>query len=508
MWFKDNCVKQILLFPLLVLSLTACQTQPIPTHWHWERAEAGLSRQAALVLSVAVDPGDPNRLWAGYYAAGGLATSLDGGQTWDTRAIGLADNPVFEVLPVPLSAENEAPLKLWAATRDGLQLSLDRGDSWQLMTGLPPVAAFSLANDAQGQTFVGLDGAGVFVKANTGQWRTLALEEAPLASAAVISLAVSPEGQHLYAGTSGQGVFASQDGGQTWVVTYPNSYVPNVAVNPLNPNLALASLRERVVRTFDGGRSWHTLASLSIPANEVTSLLWLPDGRLVAGTSQGLFYASLDSGDSWVQGGNGLPPGGILGLAVASHSDGPPQLLGATWNGLYASQDQGQSWHNLVPDLGIIDAQALLKTEQGLFLGTGTGLYRWEASTQQWLATTQTLSLGGVQSLAGDPTDSQTLYAGTSGSGLYRSQDGGMTWHALSAIGVGISALAVDPVQTSHLYMLAAWERVYESYNAGQSWQANWQGLGDTLETVSLLVTHDNRVESIVYVGGRDRVIS
>ena len=101
--FLVNQRRPRLLFSLLLLLiLTACQSTS-PPQWHWERAEAGLPRQA-ITLAVAADPTDPNRLWLGYYAPGGLARSDDGGQTWTTGvgAAGLADNPIFDLLFVAL----------------------------------------------------------------------------------------------------------------------------------------------------------------------------------------------------------------------------------------------------------------------------------------------------------------------------------------------------------------------------------------------------------------------
>ena len=78
----------------ILWALSACQATP---DWVWERAEAGLPRQA-VTLALTVDPGDPSRLWAGYYAPGGLAVSPDGGQTWTIGAQGLGDNPIFDLL--------------------------------------------------------------------------------------------------------------------------------------------------------------------------------------------------------------------------------------------------------------------------------------------------------------------------------------------------------------------------------------------------------------------------
>jgi photosystem II stability/assembly factor-like uncharacterized protein len=514
---RHHYVYLLLIYALLILNLTACQAEEIiPPQWRWERAEAGLPRQA-IFLAVAADPLDPTHLWGGYYASGGLATSHDGGQTWTTGAEGLAaDNPVFDLLPRLTSVGNETEVQLWAATRDGLLLSTDAGTSWQpVTTGLPPVTAFALAIDAEGRLYVGLDEGGVYAQTHDGTgWEPLTDAGSPLASVGAISLAVSPDGQYLFTGTSGQGVFASQDGGQTWVNTYPGRYATNIAVNPTNPNQAVASLREqtveddvlarlledlstrdRLVRTLDAGQSWHTL-SLVWAQDEVTSLLWRADGTLGAGISKGQLFRSLDGGDTWQQGGAGLPVGGVLDLAVAGLANDPIKLLAATWTGLYASDDGGQNWTNLAPAVGVPNAHALLSTETGVLLGTRTGLFRWQPDTRSWTALTDDLP-SGVTSLAADPVDKQRLYVGTGGDGVYRSDDDGASWQRLPLI-VGVPDLVVDPKDAHHLYLLAAWERVYESQDGGQTWYARWQGLGDVIETVSLAI---DPLEPIAYVG-------
>jgi len=98
----------------ILWALSACQAT---SDWVWERAEAGLPRQA-VTLALTVDPADPSRLWAGYYAPGGLAVSPDGGQTWTIGAQGLGDNPIFDLLLLPGDI-------LWAGTRD------EAGTPWE-----------------------------------------------------------------------------------------------------------------------------------------------------------------------------------------------------------------------------------------------------------------------------------------------------------------------------------------------------------------------------------------
>ncbi|MCB0163964.1 MAG: hypothetical protein KDI79_07055 [Anaerolineae bacterium] len=487
----------------MLFLLAACQTAgpaSLP-QWQWTRAENGLPRQASIVLAAAVNPINPDQFWAGYYSAGGLLTSQDGGQTWTVNGAGLADNPIFDVLPSAPIGQEKGAIKLWAAARDGLLASSDGGQSWQSTPGLPAATAFALATDAEARLYAGFDGAGVYAETEDGTWRSIVPEDSPLASAAVISLAVSDNGQYLYAGTSGQGIFASRDSGQSWQAAYEGKYGSNMAINPTNPHSAIASLRDQVVRTQDGGQSWQRVASLPLKFDEATSFLWLADGALIAGTSQGRLYRSPDGGTTWSQGGDGLPAGGVLDLAGVERSGDAHRLLAATWNGLYGSDDLGETWHNLAPDLGTVNAHALLTLEDGLLLGTGAGLFRWQVDDQRWQSATDVIRSGGIQSLTVDPTDSQRIYAGSSGDGMIASHDGGVTWQSVSGTGVGIPALAVAPLDSDHLYKLAAWERVYESYDGGATWLARWDGLGDVLETVSLAV---DPTGNFIYVGTED----
>ncbi|MEW5959749.1 MAG: hypothetical protein AB1801_18645, partial [Chloroflexota bacterium] len=395
---------------LLLLCLTACQNRPNP-EWQWRRAETGLPRRA-ITLSLAVDPDKSDRLWVGYYATGGLAMSQDRGQTWtmsDATQPGLVDNPVFDLLPSTGGHE------LWAASRDGLLHSPDNGATWQpVAAGLPPVTAFALAADAGGRLYVGLDQAGLYAQAGAGGWQPLT-PTGPPARAAVLSLAVSADGQRLYAGTARQGLLASADGGQSWVTTYPDHYIPNIVLNPNQPEQAVASLRNRLARTLDGGESWHTLP-VAWAEEGIFALLWLADGTLAAGTGKGRLYHSLDGGDSWTTTATLRNAGAILDVAVTGE-----RIVAGTWTGLYASDDGGQSWLALAPALGTVKARALLATPNGLLLGTQAGLFGWQPDAQGWEPVSDDFPPVGVASLAMAPAPERTIYAGASVAGVYRS---------------------------------------------------------------------------------------
>jgi photosystem II stability/assembly factor-like uncharacterized protein len=223
--------------------------------------------------------------------------------------------------------------------------------------------------------------------------------------------------------------------------------------------------------------------------DEVTALLWLPDGTLGAATGRGQLFRSADGGDTWT-GGVFLPGGGVLDLAMSGES----RLLAASWTGLFASDDGGQSWANLAPELGIPNAYVLLATGSDLLLGTQTGLYHWEPEIKHWQQLVNNMA---VTSLAAAPGN-QSLYLGTIGDGVYRSDDAGTSWHKLPGLGVGVPNLAVNPKNAEHIVLLAAWERPYETLDGGNIWNARWTGLGNEIETVSLAM---DPLQPITYVG-------
>jgi photosystem II stability/assembly factor-like uncharacterized protein len=88
-------------------------------------------------------------------------------------------------------------------------------------------------------------------------------------------------------------------------------------------------------------------------------------------------------------------------------------------------------------------------------------------------------------SLAVDPANPKTLYAGTVGYGAFRSTDEGQSWQPINE-GLGwqpglilrVSALAVDTTDPQHLGLATAYgvgshligEGIYESANGGASW--------------------------------------
>lgn len=114
----------------------------------------------AAMTALAVDPQNPNRLYAGFQR-GGVMVSQDGGISWTGSSSGM--NPETSVLDIVADPAN--PGELYAATPDsGVYVSTDSGATWMAINdGLLTRAAVSLALSADGSVlYVATTGGGVF----------------------------------------------------------------------------------------------------------------------------------------------------------------------------------------------------------------------------------------------------------------------------------------------------------------------------------------------------------
>ncbi len=75
-----------------------------------------------------------------------------------------------------------------------------------------------------------------------------------------------------------------------------------------------------------------------------------------------------------------------------------------------------------------------------------------------------------VRCLAADPFDPAVVYAGTQGSGLLRSQDGGQSWQPAGLDGQVVKAVAASPHQPGLLYAGTRPAAVYISHDYGATW--------------------------------------
>ncbi|MBS1249316.1 MAG: Xyloglucanase Xgh74A [Chloroflexi bacterium] len=112
------------------------------------------------LVSLAVDPANPEKLYAGF-SRGGVMVSVDGGVTWEASSAGM--DPESSV--VDLAADGTHPGVVYASTAEnGVFVSTDGGETWRTLNeGLRTRAGVDLALAADGSVlYLATSGGGVF----------------------------------------------------------------------------------------------------------------------------------------------------------------------------------------------------------------------------------------------------------------------------------------------------------------------------------------------------------
>ena len=136
---------------------------------NWTEVDAGLPATpktffVSRVVASAVDTNSAYVAFDGHRSdnrAAWLFRTHDGGKTWENLSAGLAPNqPVYVV-----EEDSKNPDLLFVGTEFGLQVSLDRGRTWQPMTnGLPTVAVYDvIIHPRDRDVILGTHGRGIYV---------------------------------------------------------------------------------------------------------------------------------------------------------------------------------------------------------------------------------------------------------------------------------------------------------------------------------------------------------
>ncbi|RKP57836.1 sialidase family protein [Pararobbsia silviterrae] len=148
--------------------------------------------------------------------------------------------------------------------------------------------------------------------------------------------------------------------------------VQAITPHPTRENVIFLATRKGLYRSTDGGDSWHKLnaAEEGVPFWSVVVSPHDPD-VLIAGTSPVGFYRSDDGGDTWRKckadpsERYAISFGGSRAMRVAFHPTNPKLLYAvAEINGLFVSEDGGESWRGESRGLSVLAAMPHLKNTE------------------------------------------------------------------------------------------------------------------------------------------------
>jgi photosystem II stability/assembly factor-like uncharacterized protein len=110
---------------------------------------------------------------------------------------------------------------------------------------------------------------------------------------------------------------------------------------------------------------------------------------------------------------------------------------------------------------------------------------------------------GSIVALAIDPKNDNVVYGGSSGAGVFKSTNGGISWINTST-GLGsltFDSLAVDPVNPNNIYAGSHGFGIFKSTDGGSTWKAVNNGIAADSVVYSITVNPGN--SNLVYAGTR-----
>ncbi len=339
--------------------------------------------------SVTPDIAQANRLYAttqNTASSGGFFfTSMDAGKSW-TQAKGLDIN---RVSPFAVLQDRVDPSRMFLGSNVGIFRSLDRGLSWTLTTP-PKPKPVRVAARPRGKA-VARAKAPVKPKADA---------TVPANEAGPIMVAAFTEKVKVLVHTEDEknGIFAGTDNG--------------------------------LYRTYDIEKGWEKLpfgAGLSENVFVVYTSPVVP-GTIWVGTASSGVLVSRDDGATWTKV-EGLPEG-IPVSSITSDPKRPNFLYVGTVQSIYFSRDGGRTWKRTRGTLPLgnyvsilIDpnntdemfAASALESDGGIFYSEDAGM-KWKRVDSKDMK----IPSRRVWSMAFDPSDSRTIFAGSHSSGVYR----------------------------------------------------------------------------------------
>ena len=486
------------------------------------------------VGGVAVDPNNPNTIYAGTGEANGASSgysigiykSTDGGLNWQLLT-GSGSSVTCQMMVNPANSNF-----VYQATEAGVFLSKDAGRSWSNVCSLGGLTSLVM-NPLNPAVFYAAGGSQISKSVDSGKtWKSL--KGFPVGNLMVIAMTAADTNYiYLSSGVGGGSTLArSTNGGASWktmqsdvpFLGYQGWYANAIAVNPKDANDIVVG-GQNIYRATDGGKTLlqktdgtHNSSSSDYTQATIHGLVY-NGSTLYALTDGGIFHSE-SNGESWEQdmnknlstlllvGGDAAPDfsyfaagaenNGTLTLAngatiwtqavgegggktFISQTDGQI-IYGASTNGmLHRSTDRGITWtNNILPNSlsqGSFECD-VSETNPNVVATCGpTNVYlTTDGGNDNFPAITKNnLISGGPVCVAISKSNPNYLYvAGTSA--VYSTTDQGKSWtKSTTSLGGTPTSITTDPNDPTHVYLTISGgssKHFFISTDAGVTWTA------------------------------------
>jgi photosystem II stability/assembly factor-like uncharacterized protein len=460
----------------------------------WERLTPANSSEIKNIESIAIDPKDPNTVYAGTWHLAWKTT--DGGANWQHINKGMIDDSdVFSVI-----VDHDNPSVVFASACSGIYKSVSGGDLFSKIQGIPFSARRTrvLKQDPTNENIV-------YAGTTEGLWKTTDLgkswKHVSTSEVVVNDVLVDPrDSNHVLLATDRSGVMASNDGASNWTTSnkgYAHRYVSAILADSKDENkLYVAVVNDReyggVFYSDDAGQHWLQKAA-GLGGKDVFALKQAANGTLVAGTNHGI-YSLERNATTWkpmnvvvvehttmTKVASKTKKGKSKEVAHTTYQKSqldarvndlevePSRWLAATSSGIFISTDQGKMWKG-GDVLGQKDFVSVRAQGPTVLAATRSGVFVSDDAGKEWKKGGLPTYVVSIRSAA-IASDSQFLVA--SREGAFRSDDGGLTWQQ-SSNGLPSKDISSVSFDAAHKQLLATSDVtgvIFESRDGGRSWQ-------------------------------------
>jgi photosystem II stability/assembly factor-like uncharacterized protein len=203
------------------------------------------------------------------------------------------------------------------------------------------------------------------------------------------------------------------------------------------------------------------------------------------------------------------PPANIRAMAIDPHNT--KILYGAGTETVARSDDGGITW-TLTPVPGLLQPSAIrvaVSISSTVYALGLSDLYRSTTGGTSWVHRSIPSAAQFPNDLQVDATNDSTIVMacsnfclfGCTGGGVFRSDNGGGSWHGIGLKDVDVSHVALDPTTSQIIYAVSA-SRLLRTSNGGGSWKEISPSSGGAIQDVAV----DPVVPSTIYAAAESGI--
>ena len=520
-------LRRLLIVPLLLCFISQPVKAVVPT---WSQ----IGPTAATVFDMERDPYVPSTVYAGTNY-GGLYKSITGGLSWIAVPSPFTNRVIFDVLCDP---QHQGTIYV-GTFQHGVYRSTDNGITWtSINTGLTDLTVNKLMLlGGQLPRLLAATKTGIFVSDDQGNtWSLAGSEISPAYSKTFL---VDPSQQSvIFSGTINKGVLRSIDRGQNWVS--PVNSLSGLTINSLDMdglsaavyastnkgifkidinglvndntawqdisfNLADKNIYQVVQNAIDGTMLAATDSGVyQLKSGSSNWILWanIPSGLIFQTPSSNLihlagkhdvFQVTVDNGQTFYPADQGIQ-NRFIGALHSVNFPGNSVLYAGTDKGIEFTSDLFQSGPQIPWITGgvfsgaIFDIDSFKNSPNTLYAAVEReGVWKSGDSGATWSSSSKGMTPRIINQIVQIPVGADTLFAGTT-AGIYRSSDSGQTWAPESNTQTprNVTSIAVNPFTDKIVMYGTENGEIYKSIDGGNNFALQWSAGGNAIKKIAI----------------------